>query len=347
MHLYDLDTPAVVIDLDVLERNIQNMASHCADLGIALRPHTKTHKIPEIARMQLAAGAQGIVCQKLGEAEVMARAGIGNILIAYNIVGKPKLRRLMNLARWKTILVTVDSEDVAAGMSQQAQIDRTDVGVLIELDTGGKRTGVQSPETALELGKLVMDLPGLSLKGIMTYPSSIRAKPFIQQTVELFLSAGLPCSVISGGGTGGEAVSKEIGCTETRSGSYVYEGMTRVTGNDDLSPERCALRVVVTVVSVPTRDRVIMDGGMKTFRAFPSNPYGLVIEQPQARIYGMSVEHGHVDVSRCDHQFRVGEKLSVIPRHQGMVTNMHDEVIGARNDQVEVVWQVQGRGKVK
>jgi len=188
MHIYDLDTPAVVIDLDVLERNIQNMASHCADLGIALRPHTKTHKIPEIAKMQLAAGSQGIVCQKLGEAEVMARAGIDDILIAYNIVGKPKLRRLINLAQWKTVLVTVDSEDVAAGISQQAQIDATDVGVLIELDTGGKRTGVQSPEAALELGRLVMDLPGLSLKGIMTYPSSIRAKPFIQQTVESFLT---------------------------------------------------------------------------------------------------------------------------------------------------------------
>lgn len=347
MHIYDLDTPAVVIDLDVLERNIHKMASHCADLDIALRPHTKTHKVPEIARMQLAAGAQGIVCQKLGEAEVMARAGIDDILIAYNIVGKPKLRRLTNLAQWKTILVTVDSEDVATGISQQARIDATDVGVLVELDTGGRRTGVQSPEAALELGRLVMDLPGLSLKGIMTYPSHVRAKPFMQQTVELFLNAGLPCPVISGGGTGGEAVSKEIGCTETRSGSYIYEGMTRVTGNDDLSPERCALRVVVTVVSVPTQDRIIVDGGQKTFRASPSNPYGLIIEQPQARIYGMSVEHGHVDVSGCDHKFRVGEKLSVIPRHQGMVTNMHDEVIGARDDQLEVVWQVQGRGKVK
>jgi D-serine deaminase-like pyridoxal phosphate-dependent protein len=253
----------------------------------------------------------------------------------------------MNLAQWKTILVTVDSEDVAAGISQQAQIDSTDVRVLIELDTGGKRTGVQSPEAALELGKLVMELPGLSLQGIMTYPSHVRAKPFIQQTVESFLNAGLPCPIISGGGTGGEAVSKEIGCTETRSGSYVYEGMTRVRGNADLSPERCALKVVVTVVSVPTQDRVIMDGGQKTFRASPSDPYGLVIEQPKARIYGMSVEHGHVDVRECDHEFRVGEKLSVIPRHQGMVTNMHDQVIGARNGQAEVVWQVQGRGKVK
>ncbi len=347
MHIYDLDTPAVVINLDLLERNIQDMASHCASLDIALRPHTKTHKIPEIAKMQLAAGCQGIVCQKLGEAEVMARAGVDDILIPYNIVGKTKVRRLADLAQWKTMLVAIDSEDVAVGISHQAQADSTDVGVLIELDTGGKRTGVQSPEAALELGKRVMDLPGLSFKGIMTYPSNLRARPFIQQTVELLLNAGLPCPVISGGGTGAEAVSKELGCTETRSGSYVYEGMTRVSGNADLNPEKCVLSVVLTVVSVPTTDRVIVDGGQKTFRASPSNPYGFIIEHPQARIYGMSVEHGHLDVSQCDHKFRVGEKLSVIPRHQGMLTNMHDEVAGARDGQVEVVWKVQGRGKVK
>lgn len=347
MHVYDLDTPVPVVDLDVLERNIRDMASHCAGLGIALRVHTKTHKIPEIAKMQLAAGSQGIVCQKLGEAEVMAKAGIGDILIPYNIVGKPKVRRLSDLARLTSMLVAVDSEDTAAGISRQVQADGTNVGVLIELDTGGERTGVQTPEAAEELGKKVMDLPGLSLRGIMTFPSDLGAKPFIQRTVELFREGGLPCPVISGGGTGLEAVSKELGCTETRSGSYAYEGMTRVKDNADLSAERCALRVVTTVVSVPKDDRIIIDGGMKTFRAFPPNPYGLIVEHPQARLYGMSVEHGHVDVSQCDHRFRVGEKLSVIPRHQGMVTNMHDEVVGARDDQVRVVWQVQGRGKVK
>ena len=347
MHIYDLDTPALVIDLDVLERNIRDMALHCAGLGIALRVHTKTHKTPEIAHMQLAAGSQGIVCQKLGEAEVMARAGIDDILIPYNIVGQSKVRRLTDLARRIPVLVAVDSEDVAAGISRQAQTDAAQVGVLIELDTGGKRTGVQSPEAAVELGKRVMDLPGLSLKGIMTFPSDRKAGPFIGQTVALFNDAGLPCPVISGGGTGREAVSKEIGCTETRSGSYAYEGMTRVTSNDDLDPQRCALRVVVTVVSVPTPNRVIVDGGMKPFRAFPPNPYGLIVEHPQARIYGMSVEHGHVDVSQCDHRFRVGERLSVIPQHQGMTTNLHDEVVGARDGQVRVVWQVRGRGKVK
>ena len=347
MHIYDLDTPALVIDLDVLERNIHNMAVHCASIGIALRVHTKTHKIPEIAHMQLMAGAKGIVCQKLGEAEVMARAGVNDILIPYNIVGQSKVRRLTDLTPWSRIMVAADSEEVVTGISQQIQADGGEIGVLIELDTGGERTGVQSPEAALKLGKRVMDLPGLSLKGIMTFPSDSRAGPFIQQTAALFRDANLLCPVISGGGTGREAVSKEIGCTETRSGSYIYEGQTRVKGNDDLNPDRCALRVILTVVSVPTPDRVIVDGGMKTFRAFPPNPYGLIIEHSQARIYAMSVEHGHVDVSQCDHRFRVGEKLSVIPQHQGLTTNLHDEVFGMRDDQVKVMWGVRGRGKVK
>lgn len=347
MHIYDLDTPALVVDLNVLERNIQNMAEHCADLGIALRVHTKTHKVPEIAKMQLAAGSQGITCQKLGEADVMARAGIGDILIPYNLVGKPKVRRLTALAQMVDIMVTVDSLDTAKGISAQAAEDGCTIRILIELDTGGKRCGVQYPEAALELAKQVMALPALSLQGVMTYPSALRVKPFLEETVSLFHGGDLPCPVISGGGTGAEAVSKEIGCTEHRSGSYAYEGLTRVNRKTGLDPERCALRMITTVVSVPTRDRIIIDGGQKTFESYPPTPYGLIIEQPDAKIYGMSVEHGHVDVSQCDHHFHVGEKLSVIPLHQGKVANMHDELVGARNGQVEVIWRIEGRGKVR
>ena len=347
MHIHDLDTPALVIDLDVLERNIHDMAAHCAGLGIALRVHTKTHKIPEIAHMQVAAGSQGIVCQKLGEAEVMACAGLDDILITYNIVGQQKLRRLADLARLKTVTVTVDSEAVARGISRQAQADGAQVGVLVELDTGGQRTGVQSPQAALELAQVVARLPGLTLRGLMTYPSHLRAAPMLRETRQLFHAAGLPCPVISGGGTGDEATSAAIGCTETRSGSYLYEGLTRVKGRDDLDPARCALSILCTVVSVPTADRIIIDGGQKTFRTHPPDPYGLIVEHPQALLRRMSVEHGHVDVSACDHPFQVGDKVSVIPEHQGMATNMHDEAYGARNGRVEVVWQVRGRGKVR
>jgi len=346
MHIYDLDTPALVVDLDILEANIRDMAAHCASIGIPLRVHTKTHKTPEIAKMQVAAGSQGITCQKLGEAEVMAAAGLDDILIPFNLVGLPKARRLSRLAQLKRITVTADSLATVEGLAQQLGPDGANVGVLVELDTGGQRCGVQSPEAARDLGRAIMDLPGLTLKGILTYPSRPEAKPFLERTLELFDEAGLPHPVVSGGGTGAEAISKELGCTETRSGSYVYEGMTRVSYND-FRPERCALRVICTVVSVPTHDRIIIDGGQKTFESYPPVPYGHIIEHPEACIYGMSVEHGHVDVSQCTHSFRVGEALSVIPLHQGKVSNMHDELVAARNGEIEAIWQIRGRGRVR
>ena len=347
MHVYELDTPALVADLDVLERNIKNMADHCAQLGIALRVHTKSHKTPEIAKMQVAAGSQGIVSQKVGEAEAMAAGGLDDILIPYNVVGKTKVRRLTALSELKKITVAVDSFDTAKGIAEQAQLDGCTVRVIVELDTGSKRCGVQSPQAAAELGKQIMGLAGLSLEGVMTYPSKLEAKPFLDETIALFDQAGLPHPIISGGGTGSESDSVAIGCTETRSGSYVYEGMTRIHGSNTLTPERCVLRMICTVVSVPTSDRIITDGGQKTFGSYPPKPYGLIVEHPQAKINGMSVEHGHVDVSECSHKFRVGEMVSVIPLHQGMVTNMHDELVAARDGQVQEIWRVRGRGKVK
>ncbi|MDE0314053.1 MAG: alanine racemase [Candidatus Poribacteria bacterium] len=347
MHINDLDTPALIADLDVLEQNIKGMAIHCRNIDIPLRVHTKTHKVPEIANLQLDAGSQGITCQKLGEAEAMVEAGIDDILIPYNIVGKPKLKRLTSLSKQARIIGALDSEETAAGISQQANADGCVIPVVLELDTGGGRCGVGSPQQAQQLAQKVVKMPGIDFQGVMTYPSNVNAKPFIEETVDLLKKDGISVKIISGGGTGSEVASKELGCTETRSGSYVYEGMTRIGNSEMLSPERCVLRVLVTVVSTPTSDRIIVDGGQKTFTSYPPTPYGHIIEFPEAKIYGMSVEHGHIDVSECSHQFRVGEKLSVIPLHQGMTSNLHDELIGVRGRTVETVWQIAGRGKVK
>ncbi|MDE0089580.1 MAG: alanine racemase [Candidatus Poribacteria bacterium] len=347
MPINDLDTPTLIADLDVLEQNIKGMATHCRNIDIPLRVHTKTHKVPEIAKLQLDAGSQGITCQKLGEAETMVAAGIGDILIPYNIVGKPKLERLTALSRQARIIVALDSEETAVGISQQADADGCVIPVVLELDTGGGRCGVGSPQQAQQLAQKVVKMPGIDFQGVMTYPSNVNAKPFIEETVDLLKKDGISVKIISGGGTGSEVASKELGCTETRSGSYVYEGMTRIGNSEMLSPERCVLRVLVTVVSTPTSDRIIVDGGQKTFTSYPPTPYGHIIEFPEAKIYGMSVEHGHIDVSECSHQFRVGEKLSVIPLHQGMTSNLHDELIGVRGHTVETVWQIAGRGKVK
>ena len=346
MHIADLDTPTLAADLDVLEQNINGMATLCHQIGIPLRVHTKTHKVPEIAKLQIAAGSQGITCQKLGEAEVMVDAGVDNILIPYNIVGKPKLKRLTALVQRAQVTVALDSEETATGISQQAITDGCVVPVIVELDTGSGRCGVQSPQKAQHLAQQIMKMRGIDFQGVMTYPSNLRAKPFIVETLDLLASDGIPVNIISGGGTGSEAASKELGCTETRSGSYVYEGMTRVGNSEMLTPERCVLRVIVTVVSTPTPERIIIDGGQKTFTSYPPTPYGHIIEHPDAKIYGMSVEHGHVDVSGCSHRFKVGEQLSVIPLHQGMTSNLHNELVGIRGDKIEAIWQIAGRGKV-
>lgn len=347
MNINDLDTPALIADLDVLEHNISGMATLCRNLDIPLRVHTKTHKVAEIAKLQLRAGSQGITCQKLGEAEVMVDSGIDDILIPYNIVGKPKLNRLTSLLKSAKITVALDSEETARGISHQAMSDDCIVPVIIEMDTGGGRCGVDSPQNVLLLAQKVFQMSNLDFQGVMTYPSNENAKHLITETIDLLNKDGIPVNIISGGGTGSEATSKEIGCTETRSGSYVYEGMTRIGNSEMLSPDRCVLRIIATVVSTPKKDRIIIDGGQKTFASYPPSPYGHIIEYPEAKIYGMSVEHGHVDVSKCPHKFRVGDRLSVIPLHQGMTSNLHDELIAIRGDKVENTWKIIGRGKVK
>lgn len=347
MLIHDLDTPAVVIDLDKMQRNIQDMHARCREVGIPLRSHTKSNKIPEIAHMQLRAGSIGICSQKVGEAEAMVAGGVTDILIPFNIIGAAKVERLLRLARRANITVAVDSVDTAQGISAGARQSGGTVHVWIEMDTGGKRCGVQSPQAAQELARQIVELPGIDLQGVMTYPSRPEAKPFLEETVDLFTKDGLPIQTVSLGGTGVEQLSKDLGATEHRAGSYLWEGLDRVRSSADLSDERCPLRVITTVVSTPAPGRIIIDGGMKTFASYPPTPYGHCVEHPDIKIYGMSVEHGHIDTSASTHQFKVGERLTWIPLHQEMCLNLHDEVVGYRGEQIEVVWPVAGRGKVK
>ena len=348
MLIHDLDTPAVVIDLDKMERNINAMHARCRQVGIPLRSHTKSNKIPEIAHMQIKAGSIGICCQKIGEAEVMVAAGVNDILLPYNIVGAQKTERLLRLARrGATITVAVDSVETAQGISATAHQQGGSVRVWIEMDTGGKRCGVQSPQAAQSLAQQIVELQGIELQGVMTYPSRLEARDFLDETVALFKKDGLPIQTVSLGGTGVEQLSKDLGGSEHRAGSYLWEGLDRVRSSADLSDERCPLRVITTVVSTPTAGRIIIDGGMKTFASYPPTPYGFCVEHPELKIYGMSVEHGHVDSSASAHSFKVGDRLTWIPLHQEMCLNLHDEAVGYRGEQVEVVWPVAGRGKVK
>ena len=349
MHYTELDTPALSIDLDGLEKNIHNLQQACDQLEIGLRVHTKTHKTPDIARMQIQAGAFGIVCQKLGETEAMVEAGIEDILIPYNIVGRPKLERLTRLVKQEkaTITVASDSATTVEGLSAQAARDGCTIRVIVEMDTGGHRCGVQSPRETQELAQRIDQLPGLEFMGVMTYASNDRVGPFIDEVRDLTSKAGLPLHIISAGGTGSQEFCKSIGCTETRIGSYAYEGMTRVGKQEDLHPNRCPLRMVVTVVSTAVPGQIIVDAGQKAFTSYPPTPYGYCLEHPEIFIKGMSVEHGHVDVTGSAHAFEVGEILSFIPRHGGMTTNLHDRLFPVRDGLVMDPWEVAGRGRAQ
>ncbi len=350
MLVSELDTPVLVIDLDVMEGNIKRIQDYCDTHGLKFRPHVKTHKVPSIAHKQIAAGAVGITCQKLGEAEVMAAAGIEDILIPYNIVGEQKLERLMRLTRQATVTVAVDSTYTAEGIARKACEEGCTVNVIVELDTGGGRCGVQSPEEALALAKEIVSMPSLLFKGVMTFPTRLESGPFIKKTLELLKDAGIPVSVVSGGGTGTEKFSHRIeGLTEIRLGTYVFYDYSHVrAGNCTL--ENCALNVLVTVVSRPTPSRAIVDGGSKTFtndHPIPDHGFHYVKEYPEARIYGQSEEHGHMDVSLCPRKPAVGERLTVIPNHACGTVNLHDELIGVRNGKVEAVWPILARGKIR
>lgn len=340
------DTPVVVIDLDKMETNINRLQHYLDEHGIANRPHIKTHKIPDIALMQMKAGAVGITCQKLGEAEIMADGGIGNILITYNIMGEAKLRRLTQLARRVTLSVTADSEFTVRGLSQACAEAGVRVGVLIEFESGKQRCGVQSPEAAAELARLIHVLPGLNFEGLMTYPTTEQTGPFAQATKALLAVDNISVPVVSGGGTPRMwEAHRWKGVTEHRAGTYVY-GDRKTVSLGAMSFDEVAMRVITTVVSRPTPDRGILDGGSKTFSSdvLGLDGYGHILEYPEARIYDLSEEHGHTDFSRCKSKPQIGERITVIPNHTCVVSNLFNQVVGVRGNKVQVIWPVSARG---
>jgi D-serine deaminase-like pyridoxal phosphate-dependent protein len=348
MHIAELETPVPVVDIDCMEANIARLQVYLDEHKIANRPHVKTHKIPAIAKMQMDAGAVGITCQKVSEAEVFADAGFNDIFLPYNIIGESKLKRLMALASRINLSVTADSGFTVRGLSDAAQLASLTLTVLVECDTGGARCGVQSPQEAAELARLIGGLPNLHFGGLMTYPSNETLDDFVRTTRSLLEVDKLPIDRVSGGGTPTmwEAhTHPEL--TEHRAGIYVYgDRLTLRSGAVTL--DTCALRILTTVVSRPTHDRGILDAGSKTFSSdlHGLEGYGYICEYPEARIYALTEEHGHVDFSACSRQPEIGERVSVIPNHCCTVTNLFDEFIGARNDQVEVTWQIEARGTV-
>lgn len=364
MNYRELSTPALAIDLDVVDRNLDRMAKLCREQGVGLRPHAKTHKTPEVAKMQVDRGAVGLTVAKVGEAEVMAGAGLDDILVAFPIYGAEKLRRLAQLAKTRRLLLSLDNEATAQELSRTAAAQEATIGVLIEFDAGFHRCGLAPGPACVELARKIEKLPGLAFRGLMTYFGHVwgtveerrneakRAAEQVAKALAAFRDERMSVEIVSGGSTPSSEFAHLVpGLTEIRPGTYVYNDMnTCYQGACRL--EDCAVRVVTTVVSTAVPGKAIIDAGSKTFSSDllgsgPKSGYGYVVEAPDAPIIKLNEEHGHLDITKSTHQFRIGEVLTVIPNHVCTCVNMHDEVSVVRNGLVKGAWRVAARGKVR
>jgi D-serine deaminase-like pyridoxal phosphate-dependent protein len=364
MHVNELDTPALVVDLDILETNLREMAAYCAGHGLSLRPHIKTHKIPAIAQMQVTSGAHGITVAKLGEAEVMARAGIKDILIAYPIVGTAKLARLTALAGMIRVTAATDSLEVAREIGRAAKAAGVTIRLLAEYDAGLRRCGVQSPEGLATLATEMSRLPGIEFAGLLFFPGHIRVPPSEQQPILQVIDArlrtaqdklfrwGIELKTVSGGSTPTAYQSHLMKTvTEIRPGTYVFNDLNTVSGGA-AEISRCALTVHVTVVSTAVEGRAVIDGGSKTFssdrlRGGEAPGFGYCVDLPGLVLETMSEEHGHLNIEAAGRPLRIGERLRFIPNHVCTALNLHNEVWGARKGEVVERWDIQARGLVK
>jgi D-serine deaminase-like pyridoxal phosphate-dependent protein len=344
-------TPAVTVDLDRVERNIKRLQAACDAAGVANRPHIKTHKSPLIAAMQRDAGARGITCQKLGEAEVMAAAGFEDILISYNILGEEKVARLAALMGKTNMIVCVDNPVSVAAAADAAGRAGRPLRVLVECDTGRKRAGVETPGEAIALARMIADRNGLVFAGLLLYPPETaipQTQTFLDHTLAGVRESGLEPTIISSGGTPNIAnLGKLDGATEHRAGTYVFnDRMMMACGAAGL--EDCALNVVATVVSRAGPDRGIVDAGSKTLTSDTGglDGHGLILEHPQARIAKFAEEHGFLDLAACNDRPEVGDVVRIIPNHVCVVVNMMERLIATRGNEIVGEIPVAARGRI-
>ena len=335
MDALDLDTPALYVDLDVLERNIAKMQDQCRAWGVGLRPHVKTHKIREIAQMQLDAGAIGITVAKLGEAEVLPG---DDVLVAYPLM-KAKLPRLRELAKTRHVKVAVDSAQVAR--------DLEGIETLVEIDVGVGRTGTQSPEQAVEVAKACSNF-----QGIFYWPSWLDEDGFraactkVDAVLDALSAAGLESKIVSGGSTPGAAKTPLIPqTTEIRPGTYVFYDASSMEAKVCAEAD-CALRVLTTVVSTAVPGQCVIDAGSKTLssdQTYGAGTFGHFVGRGWT-VRKLNEEHGYVEI---DEPARTGEKVWLVPSHVCPTVNLHDEVWFGRDGLVEGSWKVAARGKVR
>lgn len=361
--MLDLPTPALVLDADVVRRNLRRMAEYAAAHRLRLRPHTKTHKSVPIARLQSGiGGAVGLTVAKVGEAVVMADA-TDDLLMAYPAVDPRRCGELARLARTKTVRVGLDTATAADALSAAATSAGGTVGVLVDLDVGLHRTGVQSPAAALALAQHVDRSPGLRLDGIMYYPGHVWSRPDAQadvlravdallaEAIGLWARHGLQARIVSGGSTPTAYQSHLVTlATEVRPGTYVFNDMNCVHGGFATLAD-CAARIVCTVVSDAVPGQVVIDAGTKTLASdrcgpAPESGHGYVIEHPQAKVTKLTEEHGQLDVAACGRGPRVGEQVTVIPNHVCPCVNLQDQIWWQEPGEAPRPMTVDARGKV-
>ena len=350
--LDQIATPMPVIDEDRLAANIARVQAYCNQHGKAFRPHIKTHKIAAVARQQIEAGAVGINCQKVTEAEVFADAGFDDILITYNILGQAKLARLKALnSRMAKLAVVADSEITVAGLASTFPADRP-LTVLIECDTGARRCGVQSPEAAVALAEKIAAAPGLRFGGVMTYPAiggAAEVEAFLARTMALLSEKGIDCPVRSSGGSPDLFAAHLVpSATEHRAGTYVYNDRSMVRAGH-CSSDDLAMHVLATVVSRPAPDRAVLDCGSKALTSdlLGFSDFGAIDGFEGARIVSLSEEHAVVDLSQCSSALpEIGTMVRVVPNHTCVVTNLFDRMVFHRGGIVTRVEKVDARGTV-
>lgn len=367
MRVIDIETPAVLVDLPRLRRNIDGMASVAQDAGVALRPHTKTHKLPGIAHWQVEAGAVGITVAKVSEAEVMAAGGLKDIFIANEIVTPPKISRLAALARLAEMSVGVDSREGAGALSQGAVAEGVRLNVLIELNVGLNRAGVLPGLPVLELAQHIRTLPGLHLEGIFTHGGhAYNATTFEERdavghaegqalvdSARLLSEHGFPLERVSVGSTPTARSAASVpGVTEVRPGNYVFYDAMQV-GLGVATWDDCALRVAATVISRPDAHRAVIDAGSKILGSERGSNlsqvrgHGHVVEYPDGLLARLSEEHGVITFEEPADAPRIGERVTVIPGHACPVVNLVNQVYLIDGERVLATWPVLGRGKVE
>jgi 3-hydroxy-D-aspartate aldolase len=359
--LDEIDTPALIVDLDAFEHNVRRMAAFARSAGVRLRPHAKTHKCPTIALRQIAAGAVGQCCQKVGEAEALVRGGVRDVLVSNQVVGMPKLRRLAALGAEATIGLCFDAAEQVEAASRAATEFGVTIGGLVEIDVGMQRCGVAPGQAASDLAQRIADAPGLDFRGLQAYHGTAQHLPTVEareraiasagdavrETVAPLARAGLDCAIVSGAGTGTFRLEGESGVwNELQAGSYVFMDTeyARIGGRDGglYTEFEHSLFVLATVMSVPAADRAIVDAGLKSYSGEKGPPW--VHGREDVELVGVSDEHGKLKVGPRAARLHLGDKVMLIPGHCDPTVNLHDWYVAVRRGRVEALWPITARG---